>query len=215
VVVVPPSVVANWERELLKWGHFSVKVIDAKAMASAEQAVKDAHKGKVEVLLLSQSMVGPFVANCLNNNSQPLLQQPHSPPLEEDDDDGEHDDDEHSDNGDGGGGCGGGYPGGCAGGAWVTQETQRRKRKPYSPPSQSPRNPRFGVLVVDECHKCQNPDSNVHQALKKLVKVSDCRVGLTGTPMSNSYKELFNQLNLLSPGCLGEWKQVRKGWWWL
>lgn len=59
---------------------------------------------------------------------------------------------------------------------------------------------KFSVMVVDECHMASNPKTHLHEALKNLTSNCRCRIGLTGTPMSNNYSELYNILNLLDPG---------------
>jgi SNF2 family DNA or RNA helicase len=59
---------------------------------------------------------------------------------------------------------------------------------------------KFALMVVDECHNATNPKTHLHEALKSLVSICGCRIGLTGTPMSNSHKELFHLLNLFDPG---------------
>jgi len=62
---------------------------------------------------------------------------------------------------------------------------------------------RYACLVVDEVHLFANPKTIMAKALRALVARCGCRVGLTGTPMSNKHAELFHLLSLLHPGCLG------------
>jgi SNF2 family DNA or RNA helicase len=65
---------------------------------------------------------------------------------------------------------------------------------------------RYACLVVDEVHLFANPKTIQSKALRALVGRCGCRVGLTGTPMSNKHAELFHLLSTLHPGCLGEEK---------
>jgi SNF2 family DNA or RNA helicase len=138
IIVMPASVVKNWERELKKWGHFSIRILDSKSLDEAREAVADdLASGKVEVILVNHNMLEKMVSFLIKPSSH----------------------DNH------------------------------------------PR--RYAALVVDECHEFKNPGIQRYECMKSLVEVSDFRIGLTGTPMSNNYKELFSLLDLFSPGTCG------------
>ena len=65
------------------------------------------------------------------------------------------------------------------------------------------------VVIFDEAHKLKNPKAKASQAADRLA--TRLRFGLTGTPMANDYDELYHLLNLLAPGCLGDWRSFRDG----
>jgi DNA repair and recombination protein RAD54B len=68
------------------------------------------------------------------------------------------------------------------------------------------------LIVVDEYHEYKNTKSVSHKALAKLRNNStSCPlIGMTGTLMSNTHKELFNLIDLVHPGLLGTWKEFTK-----
>ena len=58
----------------------------------------------------------------------------------------------------------------------------------------------FNMVVFDEVSKLKNSTTKRHRALRKFVKHIPYRVGLTGTPASNGYKDLFGQYLALDDG---------------
>jgi len=49
----------------------------------------------------------------------------------------------------------------------------------------------FNVLVLDECLIVKNPSTNIHKTIQDVSKKVDFILNLTGTPFSNSLKDVF------------------------
>ena len=60
--------------------------------------------------------------------------------------------------------------------------------------------PPFNMAVYDEVSKLKDPSTNRHEALRKLLAYLPYRLGLTGTPASNGYKDLFGQYMAIDTG---------------
>lgn len=60
---------------------------------------------------------------------------------------------------------------------------------------------RFDYIVIDESQNIKNPDSISYKSVIQLQ--SDHKLVLTGTPIENSLKDLWAQLNFINPGMLG------------
>lgn len=58
----------------------------------------------------------------------------------------------------------------------------------------------FDLLVIDELSSFKSPSSARFKALKVILPLIDRIVGLTGTPMPNSLRDLWSQLYLLDKG---------------
>ncbi|THH02604.1 hypothetical protein EW026_g282 [Hermanssonia centrifuga] len=63
--------------------------------------------------------------------------------------------------------------------------------------------PRWEVLVVDEGQRLKSDSSSIFKKLKDLNTVH--RIILTGTPLNNNIRELFNLMNFLDPT---EWRDL-------
>jgi SNF2 family DNA or RNA helicase len=62
------------------------------------------------------------------------------------------------------------------------------------------------LVVVDEFHVFKNDDTHGSKNLRQLKKQHRCLVlGMTGTPMQNHHKELWNIVDLAETGYLGTW----------
>lgn len=59
------------------------------------------------------------------------------------------------------------------------------------------------VICFDEAHMLQNEGSKRATAARELAKVADFRWGLSGTPLTNRPKDLWNVVDVLSPGRFG------------
>jgi len=55
------------------------------------------------------------------------------------------------------------------------------------------------LLIFDEAHKIKNPDGVRANAALNISKSSRFTVTLTGTPIPNSYSDIYNLLNILFP----------------
>jgi superfamily II DNA or RNA helicase len=64
----------------------------------------------------------------------------------------------------------------------------------------------WSVVVFDEAHMLQNSHTKAHAAADEAPP-SAFRLFLTGTVMSNNFKELHTMLSLVDPGCLGNSRQ--------
>jgi SNF2 family DNA or RNA helicase len=63
------------------------------------------------------------------------------------------------------------------------------------------RNYKFNLLILDESQFIKNPTSKNYKSLLTLESFQ--RVILTGTPIENSLKDLWAQMNFINPGVLG------------
>ena len=69
-------------------------------------------------------------------------------------------------------------------------------------------------IVFDEISKCKNSSTNRVKALMKMLPTFEWRTGLTGTPVSNGYKDLHGQYLVLDGGTrLGESKTQFENRW--
>ena len=60
--------------------------------------------------------------------------------------------------------------------------------------------PRFDMLVIDELSSFKNPSAKRFKALRKIMPSFQRVVGLTGTPASNGYMDLWSEIYLLDRG---------------
>ncbi len=58
----------------------------------------------------------------------------------------------------------------------------------------------FNMVVFDEVSRLKNATTNRHNALRSLLPFLPFRIGLTGTPASNGYLDLFGQYLALDSG---------------
>jgi len=59
------------------------------------------------------------------------------------------------------------------------------------------------VLILDECHLIQSEKSRRSKACKELARAAAWKIGLSGTPMLNRPKDLWNVIDTLSEGRFG------------
>ncbi|MGB1037425.1 MAG: DEAD/DEAH box helicase, partial [Bacteroidia bacterium] len=62
----------------------------------------------------------------------------------------------------------------------------------------------FDVTILDESQNIKNHSTKTTQYINKIE--SRCRVALTGTPIENSIRDLWSQMNFLNKGLLGSLK---------
>ncbi len=60
----------------------------------------------------------------------------------------------------------------------------------------------FKLCVFDEIQNIKNPDTKTYKAARKIE--ADMKVGLTGTPIENSIRELKALMDVTTPGYLGD-----------
>lgn len=58
----------------------------------------------------------------------------------------------------------------------------------------------FKTIVLDELSLFKSPSSKRFKSLKKVIKLSNRVIGLTGTPLPNGYEDLYSQIYLLDGG---------------
>lgn len=56
------------------------------------------------------------------------------------------------------------------------------------------------VLICDESHRCKNPSAKRSKEVKKIANRCTYRLNLTGTPVTKSYLDLFQQFLILDGG---------------
>jgi len=67
---------------------------------------------------------------------------------------------------------------------------------------------KWTLVVIDEFHEYKNKNTTAYKGLAALRNVSLCPlIGMTGTLMSNTHKELYTLIDLVQPGRLGLWKE--------
>lgn len=67
-------------------------------------------------------------------------------------------------------------------------------------------------VVFDEAQELRRTDSNRYNAAKFVAAAANFRTGLSATPIFNLGGEMYNILDLLEPGCLGEYEEFRREW---
>ena len=69
----------------------------------------------------------------------------------------------------------------------------------------------FSLLVVDEFHKMKNEKGKLSTNMRRMRDANDCPVlGLTGTVMPNAHVELWNLMDIVAKGYLGEKRQFEE-----
>jgi superfamily II DNA or RNA helicase len=63
------------------------------------------------------------------------------------------------------------------------------------------KNYQFQYIILDESQYIKNPGSKIYKSLLQLN--ARYRLALTGTPIENSLRDLWTQMNFLNPGLLG------------
>lgn len=59
------------------------------------------------------------------------------------------------------------------------------------------------VLILDECHALMSDKSRRSKAVRAVAAVAKWRVGLSGTPMTNRPRDLWNVVDTIRPNALG------------
>jgi SNF2 family DNA or RNA helicase len=68
----------------------------------------------------------------------------------------------------------------------------------------------WSLIIIDEYHDYKNHNSSTFKHLEALRNSAQCPiVGMTGTLMANNHRELYNLIDLVQPGLLGEWKDFQ------
>jgi SNF2 family DNA or RNA helicase len=62
----------------------------------------------------------------------------------------------------------------------------------------------FEAIILDESQNIKNHSAKTTQFIQKLT--AKCRIALTGTPIENTVKDLWSQMNFLNKGLLGSLK---------
>lgn len=58
----------------------------------------------------------------------------------------------------------------------------------------------FDMVVIDELSSFKSPKSKRWRSLKRVIKLSDRVIGLTGTPAGNGYEDLWSEVYLIDGG---------------
>jgi SNF2 family DNA or RNA helicase len=73
------------------------------------------------------------------------------------------------------------------------------------------------MLVLDEAHKIKNPNALRSRNISQFSKKASSRIILTGTPLPNGYKDLFNLFEFVWPGkkltgfTIGQLERINNG----
>lgn len=70
----------------------------------------------------------------------------------------------------------------------------------------------FKSVVFDECQELRRSGSQRYHAAKVLSENTEYCLGLSATPIYNYGDEIFNVLNLIKPGSLGDWDDFIREW---
>lgn len=70
----------------------------------------------------------------------------------------------------------------------------------------------YKSVIFDEIQELRRCESQKHQAAKRLINNLDYALGMSATPIYNYGDEIFNIMNLLNPGCLGDWNSFCREW---
>ena len=61
----------------------------------------------------------------------------------------------------------------------------------------------WNLIAADEIQRIKSPDGNTNAMMRRLIKVSGFRVGLSGTPFDNSPLDVFGVYRFLAPDIFG------------
>lgn len=70
----------------------------------------------------------------------------------------------------------------------------------------------FRSVIFDEIHELRRCESQKYQASQSLIYTLDYAMGMSATPIFNYGDEIFNILDLLKPGCLGNKVDFLREW---
>jgi SNF2 family DNA or RNA helicase len=70
----------------------------------------------------------------------------------------------------------------------------------------------FKYCIFDEIQELRHDDTDKYEAAEALSKACEYAVGLSATPIYNEGKEIFNVMNILKPGCLGDEADFIREW---
>ena len=68
------------------------------------------------------------------------------------------------------------------------------------------------AIVFDEAHELRHPGSNKYAAAKHLAGAVEYKIGLSATPLFNYGGEMFNVMEILRPGVLGNKEEFHREW---
>ncbi len=68
------------------------------------------------------------------------------------------------------------------------------------------------AVVFDEIQELRRSQSAKYSAAAHIAERAELRLGLSGTPIYNYGGEIFNVINVLSPGALGEFEEFDREW---
>lgn len=70
----------------------------------------------------------------------------------------------------------------------------------------------FQAIVAEESHRIKSPTAKVTKAILKMAKKTNVRIALTGTAMPSGWKDMWSQVNFISPGAMYgsffAWRQI-------
>lgn len=67
-------------------------------------------------------------------------------------------------------------------------------------------------VVFDECQELRHSESQKYRAAQKLAYMVGHRIGLSATPIYNYGSEIYNVVNITSPGALGSYSEFVNEW---
>lgn len=68
------------------------------------------------------------------------------------------------------------------------------------------------TVVFDECQELRHQGTNKYSAAERIRDAAQFCVGLSATPIYNYGGEMFNVLNVINPGALGDWNEFTTEW---
>jgi len=82
----------------------------------------------------------------------------------------------------------------CSSDTLISSQANKQQSIPY-------RAVAFDFMIMDEATEIKNEASQTHQSLKAIRAFF--KIALTGTPIMNNVKEMYNLINFLNEGFLG------------
>lgn len=71
----------------------------------------------------------------------------------------------------------------------------------------------FRAVICDEMQELRHgTDTEKGKAAEVFFRMAEIRMGLTATPVFNYASEIFKIMNLIEPGCLGDWWEFVREW---
>src|SRR5690606_8984520 len=70
----------------------------------------------------------------------------------------------------------------------------------------------FKLVIFDEIQELRRKGSQKYDCAARIAQLANYKLGLSATPVYNYGGEIYNIMNILSPGCLGTFSEFVREW---